>query len=110
MNLVGSLRRRREVAILVVVLAAAAIAILAYATHLMRSLELQSVDARFSARGAQAQPSDIVVVYPQRRGDWTQDGLPVAISGTLELGAKVDAKTGFVSLVRVVDADVATLR
>ncbi|HUB98594.1 MAG TPA: adenylate/guanylate cyclase domain-containing protein [Solirubrobacterales bacterium] len=62
MSLVGSLRRRREVAILIVVLAAAGIGILAYATHLMRSLELQSVDARFSVRGTQEQPSDIVVV------------------------------------------------
>jgi hypothetical protein len=55
-------------------------------------------------------PSDIVVVYPHERGGWTQDGLPVAVSGTLELGAKVDAKTGFVSVVRVVDADVITVR
>ncbi|HET7443879.1 MAG TPA: adenylate/guanylate cyclase domain-containing protein [Solirubrobacterales bacterium] len=62
MSLVGSLRRRRELAILIVVLAAAAIAILIYATHLMRSLESQSVDARFSVRGTQEQPSDIVVV------------------------------------------------
>ncbi|HSS33530.1 MAG TPA: adenylate/guanylate cyclase domain-containing protein [Solirubrobacterales bacterium] len=62
MKLAGSLRRRREVAILIVVLGAAAIAALAYATHLMRSLELQSVDARFSVRGTQERPEDIVVV------------------------------------------------
>lgn len=62
MKLAGSLRRRREVAILIVVLGAAAIAVLAYATHLMRSLELQSVDARFSVRGTQERPEDIVVV------------------------------------------------
>jgi hypothetical protein len=55
-------------------------------------------------------PSDIVVVYPRGRGGWTQDGLPVAVSGTLELGPKVDAKTGFVSLVRIVDADVTAVR
>ncbi len=55
-------------------------------------------------------PSDIVVVYPRERAGWGQDGLPVAVRGTLELGAKVDARTGFVSLVRVVDADVTTLR
>jgi hypothetical protein len=55
-------------------------------------------------------PSDIVVVYPRERAGWTQDGLPVAVSGLLELGAKVDGKTGFVSLVRVVDAIVVTLR
>jgi len=55
-------------------------------------------------------PSDIVVVYPRERAGWGSDGLPVAVRGTLELGAKVDARTGFVSLVRVVDADVTTLR
>ena len=55
-------------------------------------------------------PSDIVVVYPREREGWSQDGLPVAVSGTFEVGAKVDAKTGFVSLVRVVDATVRTLR
>jgi hypothetical protein len=55
-------------------------------------------------------PSDIVVVYPREREGWSQDGLPVAVSGTFEVGAKVDAKTGFVSLVRIVDAKVRTLR
>jgi hypothetical protein len=55
-------------------------------------------------------PSDIVVIYPRDRVRWTQDGLPVAVAGTLELGARTDGETGFVSLVRVVDADVATLR
>ncbi len=57
-----SLRRRREVAMLVIALAAAALAIVAYSTHLMRALELQSVDARFSVRGTQERPDDIVVV------------------------------------------------
>jgi len=55
-------------------------------------------------------PSDIVVVYPRERAGWAQDGLPVAVSGTLELGSKIDPRTGFVSLVRVVDAEVRTLR
>ena len=55
-------------------------------------------------------PSDIVVVYPRERSAWAQDGLPVAVSGLLELGSKVDRQTGFVSLVRVVDAVVATLK
>jgi adenylate cyclase len=61
-RLAGSLRRRRQAAILLVVLIAAGVAILAYATHLLRSLELQSVDARFSVRGTQERPSDIVVI------------------------------------------------
>jgi adenylate cyclase len=56
------LRRRREVALLLVVIAAAAIGIVAHATHLMRTLELQSVDARFSLRGTQSRPNDIAVV------------------------------------------------
>ena len=47
---------------LVIALAAAALAIVAYSTHLMRALELQSVDARFSVRGTQERPEDIVVV------------------------------------------------
>ncbi|HET7455815.1 MAG TPA: adenylate/guanylate cyclase domain-containing protein [Solirubrobacterales bacterium] len=58
----SGLRRRRELAILLVVVGAAAIAVVAYATHLMRSLEQQSVDARFSVRGTQAQPEEIVLV------------------------------------------------
>jgi adenylate cyclase len=56
------LRRRREVAILLVVIAAAAIGVVAYATHLMRALEQQSVDARFSVRGTQPRPSEFAVV------------------------------------------------
>lgn len=56
------LRRRRELAILIVVIAAAAISVGAYSTHLMRSLELQTVDARFSIRGTQEQPDDVAVV------------------------------------------------
>jgi adenylate cyclase len=45
-----------------VAVAAAALGTFAYATHLMRALELQSVDARFSMRGTQERPDDIVVV------------------------------------------------
>ena len=56
------LRRRRELAILLVVVAAAAIGIVAYATHLTRSLELQTVDARFANRGTQKQPNDVVII------------------------------------------------
>ena len=57
-----SLRRRREVALLIVALLSAALVLIAYGTHLMRSLELHSVDARFAVRGTQAQPRDIVFV------------------------------------------------
>ncbi len=62
MSVLRELRRRRELAILLVVLFSAAIAVVAYATDLTRSLELQSVDARFSIRGTQATPDDVVVV------------------------------------------------
>jgi adenylate cyclase len=50
------------VALLIVALAAAALSFIAYGTNLMRTLELGSVDARFSLRGTQEQPSDIVFV------------------------------------------------
>ncbi|HET9153519.1 MAG TPA: adenylate/guanylate cyclase domain-containing protein [Solirubrobacterales bacterium] len=58
----SGLRRRRELAILLVAVAAAAIGIAAYATHLMRALEQQSVDARFSVRGTQPQPEEFALV------------------------------------------------
>lgn len=57
-----SLRRRREVALLIVALLAAALSILAYATDLMQTLEQHSVDTRFSIRGTQKRPGDIVFV------------------------------------------------
>ena len=56
------MRRRRELAILAVVIAAAAIAVTAEATHLMRALEQQSLDARFSVRGTEPAPGEIAVV------------------------------------------------
>jgi adenylate cyclase len=58
----SGLRRRREAAILLVAVAAAAIAVVGYATHLMRALEQQSVDARFSVRGTQEQPQEFALV------------------------------------------------
>ncbi len=45
-----------------VALVAAAFGIVFYATHLLRTLEAQSADARFAVRGTQAQPEEIVVV------------------------------------------------
>jgi adenylate cyclase len=52
---------------LVVAITAAALGTVAYATHLMRALELQSVDARFSVRGTQERPDEIVVVQVDDR-------------------------------------------
>jgi adenylate cyclase len=58
----GSLRRRRARALVLVILAAAALGVVFYATGLLGALEAQSVDARFSVRGTQPSPDDIVIV------------------------------------------------
>jgi adenylate cyclase len=58
---------------LVVALIAAAIGIVFYSTGLLRTLEAQSVDARFAVRGPQAMPEEIVVVGVD---DTTFDELP----------------------------------
>lgn len=58
----GSLRRRRTRAMVLVVLLAAAIGVVFYATELTGSLEAQSVDARFSVRGTQSRPDEIIIV------------------------------------------------
>jgi adenylate cyclase len=58
----GSLRRRRGRAMIFVGLVAAVVGMVFYATGLMRTLEAQSVDARFGVRGTQATPDEIVVV------------------------------------------------
>lgn len=54
--------KRRRWALLAVGGAAALIATIAWATSLMRPLELSSVDARFQIRGTQVAPGDIAVV------------------------------------------------
>ena len=56
------LARGRRWWIVAVGVVAAALAVTAYATGLFKSLELDSVDARFSVRGTQPPPEDIVVV------------------------------------------------
>ena len=58
----GSLRGRKTVWLAVVAVLSAAIALTAWGAGLMRALELQSVDARFSVRGTQERPDEIVVV------------------------------------------------
>ncbi|HEX3737713.1 MAG TPA: adenylate/guanylate cyclase domain-containing protein [Solirubrobacterales bacterium] len=69
----GSLRRRRGRAMAVVALVAATVGIVFYATGLLGTLEAQSVDARFSVRGTEATPGEIVVVGVDDR---TFDELP----------------------------------
>jgi len=61
---VGAMRkqRRKMLALLAVALLAGGIGVLAYGTHLLRRSELQTIDARFSIRGKQSQPSDVVLV------------------------------------------------
>lgn len=51
-------------------------------------------------------PHDIVVVYPRDGSTpaFRSGADPIEVSGVLELGAKVDGETGFVSQVRLVDA------
>jgi adenylate cyclase len=55
-------RRRKTIALVAVAVLAAGIGALGYATHLLRRSELQTIDARFSIRGKQTPPSDIVFV------------------------------------------------
>jgi hypothetical protein len=50
-------------------------------------------------------PSDIIVVYLRDSVRYTQTNRAITVSGTLEIGSKLDTKTGFVSLVRLIDAD-----
>ena len=48
-----------------------------------------------------------MVVYPGSRGaTYHSAATPVEVSGVLELGAKLDPATGFLSQVRLIDATV----
>ncbi|WP_244497781.1 hypothetical protein [Aureimonas sp. AU40] len=49
-------------------------------------------------------PANIVVVYLRERQTFEQANRPIAVSGRLEVGSWTDPETGFVSLVRIVDA------
>lgn len=55
-------------------------------------------------------PVDIIVVYPRQPGQSLHSATPMAITGRLELGSKIDRETGFVSQVRIVDAELEKLR
>ena len=55
-------RRARRLGLLGVAIVAIGLGVLGYATHALRSQELSTVDTRFSIRGTQARPDDIVVV------------------------------------------------
>jgi adenylate cyclase len=55
-------QQRKTAALLTVAIVAGGLGVLSYATHLLRRSELQTIDARFSIRGKQAPPSDVVLV------------------------------------------------
>ncbi|HWX97877.1 MAG TPA: adenylate/guanylate cyclase domain-containing protein [Solirubrobacteraceae bacterium] len=55
-------RQRRTRALLAVAVLAAGVGLVGYATHLLRRSELQTIDARFSIRGTQHAPSNLVLV------------------------------------------------
>jgi adenylate cyclase len=55
-------RRRKRALLIAVAFLAVGLGLLAYASHLFRRTELQTIDARFSIRGKQRAPSDIVLV------------------------------------------------
>ena len=57
-----SRQRRKVLALIVVALLAAGIGALAYATHLLRRSELQTIDPRFSIRGNPGAPANVVFV------------------------------------------------
>ena len=50
-------------------------------------------------------PNDIVLVRLRGRKAWVDFNQPIVVTGTLALGTEIDAATGFVSRVRLVDAN-----
>ena len=50
-------------------------------------------------------PSDIVVIYLDRTRTFEQANGLIEVRGRLEVGSRTDPETGFVSLLRIVDAD-----
>jgi adenylate cyclase len=55
-------QRRNVVGLVMVAILAGGIGVAAYATHLLRRSELQTIDARFTIRGTRKPPSNIVFV------------------------------------------------
>lgn len=50
-------------------------------------------------------PNDIILVKLGKRRDFVQSNTLIEVTGMLQIGSETDEKTGFVSLVRLVDAD-----
>jgi adenylate cyclase len=61
-------RRRKTALLIAVAFLAAGLGLLAYATHLFRRTELQTIDARFSIRGSRRAPSNVVLVQIDEAG------------------------------------------
>ena len=57
----------------------------------------------FCSSGAEW-PADIVVVYLSQSAQAMSPSQLIHVAGTLELGLKMDQDTGFVSLIRIVEA------
>ena len=55
-------QERRKLFLTIVLVVGTSLGVLAYATDAFESLELSSVDARFTVRGTQKPPGDLVVV------------------------------------------------
>ncbi len=49
-------------------------------------------------------PDNIIVVYLSKKQPFVQANRPIVVKGKMQLGSKADPETGFVSLVRLVDA------
>src|SRR5271166_5496990 len=53
---------RKAAALLIVAALASGLGVIAYATHLLRRSELQTIDARFSIRGGHGAPGEVALV------------------------------------------------
>lgn len=96
----GSRRRLRVTLLILVAVGAAGLAVLGYATDALRSLELNTVDTRFSIRGERKPPPNLVVVgvdedtfaaLPNERWPYTHDLHAKVVDRLRRDGAKVIA-------------------
>jgi hypothetical protein len=55
-------------------------------------------------------PADIIVVQLKGASPLVSAGTRVRVTGTLEIGSKIDPDTGFVSQIRIVEASYAKIR
>ena len=55
-------------------------------------------------------PDNIIVVYLSAKQEFVQPNRPIVVTGTLQLGSYTDEQTGFVSLVRLVEATFEVLK